>query len=152
MSRHAQLGSSGGSPCGCDCGDCGGYPVVPLAVRPSRLALLWKVLIWFAVFLVASLVGGTFGSLFVPPCEAQDLRIDTSTAQYKENKKYIDSLVQGPFLQWAKRFPVPFWRITVRGDSLGRGDSQNHVTQSRVVAETYVNEPYRNAMVIIDVR
>lgn len=115
--------------------------MVPLAVRPSRLALLWKVLIWFAVFLVASLVGGTFGSLFVPPCEAQQVHIDTSTAQYKADQQYVDSIVQGPFLRWVKWFRLPHWKIIIQADSL-----------NLETAESYINETYRNALIKIDVR
>lgn len=126
--------------------------MVPVAARATTRA--WVTALQIVVALLVAFALGTLGCAFFDSwsAHAQQIQIDTSTAQYKENKKYIDSLVQGPFVQWAKRFPVPFWRITIRVDSLGSGDSPNHVTQSHVVAETYVNEPYHNAMVIMDVR
>ena len=140
MARADRL-ASGPAPCcgGCNC-DCGGVPVFPVAPRATRVALLWKALLWFTIFLVGSIVGGTFGAV-IQPCEAQQIQIDTSTAQYKANQKYVDSLVQGPFLTWVRHFRLSNWRLVVRADSLGME-----------TALTYLNEPYKNAIIVFDVR
>lgn len=125
-------------PC-CD-GDCGGVPVFPVAPRQTRLALLWKVLLWFVIFLVGSVIGGTFGAI-VQKCEAQSVQIDTSTAQYRQFRPQVDSLVTGPFMRWVRWFALPHWKITIQADSL-----------SVETAETYINETYRNALIRMDMR
>src|SRR3990167_3684833 len=106
----------------------------------------------FSIVLVLWVLGAILGAVCWRDGEAQQIVLDTSTAQYKANAKYIDSLIAGPFLHWVKVLRLPFWRIVIRADSLPYNDNPHHqVAQSFVTAATYVNEPYRNALIIVSV-
>ena len=94
----------------------------------------------FSIVLVLWVLGAILGAVCWRDGEAQQIVLDTSTAQYKANQKYVDSLVAGPFITWVKRFRLSNWRLTLRADSLG-----GHT------AVTYVTEPYKNALIVIDV-
>ena len=93
------------------------------------------------IVLALWVLGALVGVVCWGAADAQQIVLDTSTAQYKANTRYVDSLVTGPFVMWARRFRLTNWRITVRADSL-----------AITTAETYVNEPYKNAVVVFDVR
>lgn len=71
---------------------------------------------------------------------AQQVHIDTTSAQYHQRTAFVDSLVRGPVVRWVERLRFPDWRITIRADTLEAG----------VVARTYAREEYRQALIVFD--
>lgn len=72
----------------------------------------------------------------------QRIEIDTTAASYRRDSARVDSLARGPLLSYAKYLRLNGWRIVFRADTLG-GDT---------VAVTRASEPYRNSMIVLDIR
>lgn len=100
---------------------------------PRLLRVIAIVLaIWFASTLAGAVCWAS----------AQRIEIDTSTAQYQAHSARVDSLARGPLITYAKYLRLVGWRIALRVDTLG----------ADTVAITRVNEPYRNSMIVMDMR
>lgn len=88
-------------------------------------------------------IAGTLGCALTDywNADAQQIVVDTSTAQYKQHPKRVDSLAVGPLATYAAKLKLGGWRILLKADSL-----------ETATALTYVSEPYRNAMIVVDLR
>lgn len=128
--RHAAPG------CCSDCAVADPVPVLPPhPVRRWQGVVIAFVLWWFSV-IAAGIIGAV-----TQKCEAQQIRVDTSTAQYKANRALVDSIASVTLVKWLKAVPLPGWRLILRADTL-----------AEAVAQTRLNEPYRNALIVLDLR
>lgn len=102
---------------------------------------VWRVVKYAALFVLSSLVMGTgYSALFVEPCEAQVIVVDTTTPQYQKDSGAVMNLARSYVAPYAQRLHLAGWMIVLRADTLSEGIS----------AQTWVYTEYRNAQIIVD--